>query len=37
MQQLQSDMQAELQDYRANVSLDAEPAYIEWLERVSQS
>ncbi|KWS95046.1 tetratricopeptide repeat protein [Pseudomonas syringae] len=30
-------MQAELQDYRANVPPDAEPAYIEWLERVSQS
>ena len=30
-------MQAELEDYRANLPPDTEPAYIEWLERVSQA
>ncbi|PBQ18569.1 hypothetical protein CCL08_11605 [Pseudomonas congelans] len=29
-------MQAELEDYRDNMPPDAEPAYVEWLERVSQ-
>ncbi|MBS7436910.1 tetratricopeptide repeat protein [Pseudomonas syringae] len=30
-------MQAELEDYRVNLPPDTEPAYIEWLERVSQA